>query len=799
MKGILNLLATSHLLPALRALRRAPGFTLAALLALCLGIGANTAILGALRTVFLRPLPFQDPGRLVALCTLDRQRQFPSIDYMPVSAARLVDWGAGQQAFTDLAATTPRPPLALGGQGDPLPLPTLLLTENYFTVAGVRPVTGRLFQTGDADQEGVVISQGLWRSRFGADPALIGRSLVLSGKAKVVLGVAPDAFATFMDADLFLPLRVAGGSSNRGANQYHVIARLRPGVSQAQALQDVDRLGRALSASQPGDRDWGPRMVPLRDLHLSWAYPVMKSLGLAGALLMAITCANVAALMVVRSHSRRRDVAVRKALGATFLQVLAPFFWEALLLSLIGALLGLGVAHLGQNLIQPFIPETLGAPLHLDVARLGLATSLSLVAALLSALVPALAAWRAVPQTLLAQEGKGVTGGRGRVQKSLVVVQLALSMGLLAGVGLLSRNLLALHRIPLGMDPRGVLTFQITPPGLQDDGTTQGDTYMRTLLAELAALPGVRSACATNVMPLADNGGWNGNISIPGLPHDQTTAQKRCATPDFFTTLGIPLVKGRTFTAGDMGSTAVVVVNEAFARKFFPGQEALGRTFEPGIGPGGMREIIGIVKDVQAEGPGATSFMETFYLPSFGGAMGGGSVALKVQGQPKAQVDAVRAAVKRLDGGQVPRRFRVLETSLDQHFLAPTLQLKLLGALAGLAVTLAGTGLLGILAFTLSLRERELAIRTALGATPRDLAWTLAHLGAGLLASGLALGLPAAWAIGRLLQDQLTLVGPTDALTFLGAALALAFAGTLALLPVLIRLMRLQPAQLMRG
>jgi putative ABC transport system permease protein len=789
---------------ALRTLTRSPGFTALVVLTLALGIGANAALFSVVHAVLLRPLPYRQPERLVQIWeTFEHGRGTGTVSF-----PNFRDWQQGVHAFESLAAYG-RGSVNLQGAGDPERLSAIDATAGLFPELGVQPLLGRTFQPDeDASQAArvAVISEGLWRRRFGADPAVIGRSLTLDGQPTTVIGVMPASF-TFppgsVSVELWRPYRPDSKmAGERGAHMLRVVGRLRPEITRERAEEELSAIAAHLAEQYPNEQ--AGRGVLLRPLHEAVVGTVRPALLLllgAVGLVLLIACANVANLLLARAAGRRHDVAVRAALGASRWRLARHFLAESLVLAFGGAVLGSLVAYAGLRgfgVLAAGVLPNLG-PIRLDGAVFAYLLGVALMTGLGFGLAPALRGSRPDLQRDLVEGGTKSTFGAGhrRLRGALVVAEIALSLVLLAGAGLLLRAFLLLRATPPGFDPQNVLTLHVAVAG----HSSGGEAWTRLLvpaLERLRAVPGVLAAGTISVLPI-EGWGVNGNFTIEGRPApppgDGWRAELRAASPGFPEALGIPLREGRLFTEQDgTPGHKTVLINEALARRHFPGLDPLGQRLS--LEEIGAYEIVGILGDVRQSGLDREPEPEIHFPYRDTGVMGwlpDMVLVLKTAVPPESVEAAARAAVAAVDPDQPLYSARTLKEIVADSLADRRLYLALLGTFAGLALVLAAAGIYGVLSHMVTLRTREFGIRMALGARRWDVLRLVLRQGLGLLGLGVGLGLGGALALTRLLQSLLYGVSATDPPTLVGVVAVLSAVALAACLMPARRATRVDP------
>ena len=764
---------------SMRALRRSPAFSVVAVLCLALGTGANAAIFSVVNAVLLRPLPFPQPERLVRVYeTMRDQAGWQG----SVSYANYLDWRAEAKAFEALAAysTGSR---NLQGLDVPERVVTLAATANLLELTGARPIAGRGFVESDDDPGAApvaLLNEELWRRRFGADRGIIGGTINLNGTIHTVVGVLPATFDFPVGGDVtavIVPLvPPANVASTRGSRSLAVLGRLRMGVTPEQATREMMGIALRLEEQHPGPMaNRGVDVVPLREVTVGRHRQTLLVLLGAVALVLLIACANVANLLLARSAARRHEVAVRLALGAGRGLLVRQFLVESVLLAIIGTAIGALIAWVAlkgmRALLVGAIPLT--TTLALDLRVLGFLIVVALVTGLIVGVVPALQISGTHLREHLtdAASRTTATGSQQRFRSALVIGELALSLVLLIGAGLLLRGFHLLQRTEPGLVARNVLTAHVAIPS----GTYAPDQIAPRLLApileRIRAIPGVVSAGAVSMLPIQD--AWtNFGYAVVGEPAPEPgkapLAELRVASPGFFETLGIPLRRGRTFTERDgLTGEPVVVVNEALANAHFAGRDPIGQQLT-GMGNAPMR-IVGVVGDVRQAGLDRLPLREIYFPYQAAQVMGwqsSMSLVIRTAVEPQSLTPAVTAAVRAVDRDQPVYRVLTMEQIISESLSSRKLSLWLLGVFAAVALVLSATGLYGVVSYLVTQRTREIGIRMALGAESRDVVRLMMGRGAMLIATGLAVGLLAALAFTRWLESMLYGVGTRDPLTF---------------------------------
>ena len=774
-----------------RMLWKSPSFTLIVVLTLALGIGANTAIFSVLNAVLMSPLPFGQPDRVVSLFETNHTL---GIERETFSPANFQDVAKQNQVFSSAAAYL-RGPAALTGQGEATRLRVVSSTAGLFDVLGVQPVRGRGFlsdDTASGRQPVAVLSHQLWTTRFSGDTGIVGRTIRLDGEDHAVIGIMPAGFQfpiSGSDVWTLLPSTEKFWSP-RGAHYLSAVARLKPGVTVARARADLQTIGGQLAAQYPRTNgSSGLGAIEFRDALVGDVRPALLILLSAVGLVVLIACANIANLLLVRASERDREVAVRSALGATPLRLARQLLTESLLLSVIGAATGLLLAAWAMKAILLYGPQDIPRihGVQMDGNVLAFGAVLAGVTGLIFGLFPALRAARPDLNRSL-KSGTRTTGDReGKwVRSSLVTSEIALSLVLLVGAGLLLRSFLRLQAVDPGFNPTKVLAFDLSLPeaGYSDGGRVAA--FTNDLLQRLRALPGVESAAVINPRPLSGDD-YSSSFKIKGQPEnpgdDDRSAQVRIVSPDYFKTLQIPLLRGRTFQAADRrDSPPVVVLSRHAERKFFANTEALGQqmNFDARIGydkVGG--EIVGIVGDVHDFGLDVAPPPDAYVLQDQGGVTEM-SVLVRTHGDPLNLAAAAREQVHAIDNNLPVAAMSTMEAAMGESLAQRRFYMLLLGLFAAIAISLAAVGVYGVMAYSVGRRTQEIGIRLALGAEYNQVLRLVMTQAARLVAAGLVIGLVVAAASGRALSGLLFGISATDPMILASVSIALAVVALLA-------------------
>jgi len=768
---------------ALRQLAKAPGFALVAGLTMALGIGATTAIFSVVQAVVLRPLPYPEPDRVMAVGEDFQGRGRPS----SVSIGNFDDWRKHATSFTALGALqsfsfnlsdNERPERVYGGR----------VTRSWFDALAMQPQIGRVF-TIEEDTPGndrvVVLSHRLWARRYASDPAVVGRTIPLNAVPVTVVGVMPAAFDVTVDGEeLWTPLAITAAQLATHDNHYlTLVGRLAPGVSQAQAGAELRTIHQQMRALLPGDLNINPgTLEPLHQQVVGDYRQRLFVLLAAVALVLLIACANVTNLLLARGGVRARELALRAAIGASRGRIVRQLLTETAVLGVLGGTLGVALAWLAVPLLVRNSPE--GVPrldqASVNTAVLAFAIATALVSALMTGLVPALRAASGDVRGALNEGGRTATSGRERVRHVLVAAEVALAIVLLVGAGLLVRSALNLQRTDPGFEPQGVMTARLTLPASRYIEPERIALAFDSVVSSLAEMPSVESAAATTMAPLTPGGNGNGLLPEGKLPDKDNFVNTRLAivTPNYFHTLRMTVVRGRVFTADDRrGGVRVAVVNETAAEALFPGQDPLGKRFGccDGDGPAnpGWRTIVGVVKDMRSRGPAQDARPE-FFLPIAQAPTESWTwiqrtmtlVARSRTGDAAALTTAAREAAGRVDPTVPVYQVRSMEQRLQASVAEERFNTLLMLLLGGSGLVLAAIGVYGVIAYFVAERQREIAIRMAIGARGADVVGMVIRQSLRPVILGVLLGVGGAYLAARVLAASVHGVSTSDPLTF---------------------------------
>jgi predicted permease len=780
---------------ALRMLRKNPGFTFVAILTLALGIGANTALFAVIDAILLRPLPFHDPDRLVAVRAVDLKDPGGAGD---ISYPAFLDWRAQSHSFQAMSVYNIMDLTYTGGD-QPESLRTAVVSANLFSMLGASPALGRTFvaqedQPADGNVP-VVLSYELWQSLFGGDPNILGRALTLDDEKYSVVGVMPARFEFPVQSDrVELWITIAHDlkgkyamAAQRGAAYLQVVARLNPGVKIRQAQSDVLLVQQRLNKQYPENRPRGAALSTEADRIVGDMRPVLLILLGAVGFVLLIACANVASLLLARATVRQKEFTVRLALGAGRSAIARQLLVESLLLSLFGGAFGLFLAHWTTRALVSLIPGGLvrTSEVQLDLRVLAFNFLVALATGVLFGLAPAIQASGARLTGELAGDARTSSAGpqSTRLRSALVVAQLAIAFVLLTGSGLLLRSFNRLLHVDPGFRPDHVLTFLLEVPENHHEG--QQSIFVDNLLQSLRTLPGVKSASAIFGLPLSDQGVFT-SLDVQGrpVPHSQRPAVAfRLISSQYFESMGIPLIEGRTFTPQDeQGGPSRAIVNETFARKMFPNENPLGKQIRPNISFGQsdeapMREIVGVVGDVRSGGIDSTPAPEVYAPQTPTDFVGQMTIVVRSAVAPDSLVSTMRSLVSSMDKNIPVRNVRTLAEYVSGSIEPQRFETSLLTTFAVLAFLLTAIGLYGVVSYSVVQRTREMGIRIALGAPHQSILLMILRRGTLLTLIGVALGLVSSFFTVNLLRTLLYEIQPFDPATFIAVpALLLAVA-----------------------
>jgi putative ABC transport system permease protein len=800
----------------LRMLIKSPSLSIVATIALALGIGANTAIFSVVNAVLLRPLPFPNSDALMSVFETDSIRGARGSYSYP----NFFDLRDQNHVFDHIAAYHDND-FTLTGQGQPVLLTGAMASADLFSVLGVNPMLGRTFAAGEdkLTETGrvVVLSERLFASRFNSDASIVNKTITLDGHSFTIIGVMPKGFEFPIQNDpLDLWTTIADdaagetpATAQRGAHFLRLIGRLKPGVSKSQAQAEADTIGARLAQQYPDtNTNKGIRIEPTLQALVGDVRPALLILLGAVVCVLLIACANVANLLLARAMTRHKEMALRSALGASRLRVVRQLLTESVLLSFAGGVLGLALAVWWSDLLialgKQDIPRAI--QVGLDWRVLGFTLSVTLLTGFVFGLVPALHLSKTDLTESLKEGGRGAGGGarKNRVRGVLVVAELAIAVVLLVGAGLLIQSFWRLQHVDSGLQAKNILTFNVSIPEVRYSSEKQVRFY-RDLTNRLRSLPGVQSASAALPLPLS---GDRFSISFqidgrPVAPKDEPSADLFMTEPDYFRTMGIPLLKGRDFNENDdHSSTPVVIISDKFARQFFPGEDPIGKRFKPGISSWEnekttMREIIGVVADIRNRALN-TDPKPVYYLPQSQVPFNELAMVVKTSNDPRALISSATREVQAMDSELPVFSVKTMDEYVSSSVAAPRFNTTLLAIFASVALVLTVIGLYGVMSYSVAQRTNEIGIRMALGAQTRDVLGLIVKDGVKIVGVGLMLGMGGALLLSRLLESLLFGVTTRDPVTFLLIAGLLSLVAMLACYIPALRATRVDPLDALR-
>ena len=779
----------------IRMLVKKPGASLVAILTLALGIGANAAIFSIVNTVLLRPLPYKDPERLVAIW-----ENIPSQGQSRVSPANFFDWKKQSTSFEGMS-TYGGSAMTLTGVGEPEQLSGTRVSAGYFDVVGIKPMLGRAF-LGDEYEVGkgqvVILGNGLWRRRFGSDPQILNKSVTLDGQPLTVVGVMPPGLYPVRPTTAghlsfgeeqqhyWIPMSFAAEwAAVRSAHVLGVVGRLKHGVTLDQARAEMNTIGARLEQQYPANKGEGILVNPFMNEMVGDVRPALLILFLAVGLVLLIACANIAGLRLAQHSARSKEIAIRAALGAPRRRIITQFFIEGLILSVVGAIAGLAVAAVGMKTLVSLVPQDIPrlSDVGLDWRVLSFTLLLSIGSCVLFGLIPA---WHASEPDLhnaLEQAGRSSGPGSYRLlfRKSLVVFQVSIAVMLVIGAGLLIRSFWLLQQVDPGFQPERVLSVGITLPFTKYAEPQRINQFFSALQNDIVSVPAVKSAAIAYDHPLQTN--WTESFEIEGqvIPSDQRApvANFNPISPDYFKTVGTQLVSGRHFNADDNHDhPGVAIVNEAFVRKYLPDGNVIGRRIKTNQAPRIWRDdryawfqIVGVVRDVKNSGLKEAG-EPTYYLPAAQAPLQDMMLLVRTSSEPTAIITSVQRAVWSIDPNQAIADVKTMEQVISDSVAQPRFNMLLMVMFGVLALLLAVVGIYGLLSYAVTQRKQELGIRMALGANRVDVLKLVLRQGMTLALLGEAVGLLGALALTRVMRGLLFGIGPFDAGTFVTVAIA---------------------------
>lgn len=774
---------------AVRQLIASPAFTIVILLTLALAIGANTAIFSVINGVLLKRLPYEKPDQLVRVFL--SSTTYPKFPFNPFD---FLDFRARNQSFESMAAFN-RGDVQLSGSGEPMRLNGFGITSGYFHVLGLHPQLGREFdRAAEIPGNGlqIIISDRLWRTRFGADTNIIGQKITLNMQPFTIIGVMPagtvhpgnmyHSLAYGEDVDVWWPFSFAGDPNRRGSHFIEGIARLKDNVSAGQAKSDMNGIMKQLAREHPNnDGGWSVLVIPLFNEVVGASRPLLLVLLGAVAMVLLIACANAANLLLARASSRQREIAVRMAMGAPRTRVIRQLMTESVLISFLGGGLGLALAFSGVKALVALLPTDFprSQDIHVSAPVLGFTLLVTIATGLLFGLAPAFQAASADPKEGLQKGGRTTIGSgrQSRLRDALVVAEVSLACVLLIGAGLMMRSLLNQLRLDPGFRQEHVLTASLSLPHATYSKEEQVGRFYDQLAANLNALPGVESAGVGTDIPWTGYDENAGGFTIEGKKPpagEGFHGRYHMATPGYFSALGIPLVAGRFFTAADKRDAPhAVIINRVMADTYWPGENVIGKRMSFEDQPKSDKDwitVVGVAGDVKDQ-PNSPAAKNAFWFPILQSAWSSDmSVVIRARSDPRLLADALRNEVHRLDPSLAVADVRLMDQIVNSSVSTPRFAFALVGLFAGLAIVLAGIGTYGVISYSVSQRTPELGIRMALGALRSDVMSLVLSHAARLAALGTALGVLAAFALARMLKSLVFEVSTSDPVTFASVA-----------------------------
>ena len=793
----------------LRMLRKNLGFTAVAVLTLALGIGANTAIFNVVHATLLQPLPVREGERLVVIWVNNLKQSWSRIG---PTGQDYLDWKEQSKSFDDIFLFE-HGTGTVTGLGDPEQIAGLRVTTNFGEFFGISPVLGRTFRLEEAAgrHNFAILGYGYWQRRFGSDPSVAGRSMTLNGEEYTIIGVLPADFAVLFPADVVVPFDTDW--LKRADSDLGVFGRLKPGIKLSQASGEMNVIAERIAVARPSRKGFGTTLVPLESVRVEYLRPALLVLLGAVGFVLIISCANVANLMLARSVARQREMAIRIALGAGQLRLIRQYLAESTMLALLGGAAGTLLAMWSTDLLNIFVPSRIPVPnaadavtlpgIHLSGAAIAFTIVISLLTGIVFGLIPAFQSLRCNVNESLKEGGRGFSVGPGghRTRSTLVIVEAALAFVLVIGAGLMIKSFWHLLQANPGFHPRHLLTLRIKLPtdakGSQyREPRRQAATFQR-FLASVEAVPGVQSAAFAEIVPLSQDDMDMGYFVVkedPPLPAgEHLAADYRDITPNYFATMGIPLIGGRTFTEQDnFDRPRAVIIDETLARKFFPKQDAIGKHLEIPDATRPDREIVGVVGGVRDTGFDQQP-RPTIYFPSLQSPDQTMSLVVRTTLPPNSILPSIKNAIWAVDKNQPVFAVRSMDEIISGIVSAQRLAFLLLGVFAFLALALAAIGIYGVTSYLVSERTHEIGVRVALGAQRSDVSRLVLGHGARLAGVGILGGIVAAFGLTRLLSSLLFGVSSADPLTFVGVAILLTFVALAACYLPARRAMRVDP------
>ncbi len=771
-----------------RVLLKNYAFTIVVVLTLALGIGANTAIFSFANGILLRPLPYPQSDRLTAIQETALKR---GVDAMSVSYPNFLDWREQNSVFESMGTYFGSTRFALSGAGEPISIRGARISYGTLETLRVSTQLGRSFTVNeDRPEEDAVVILGheLWQTNFGGDSNIVGKKIVLSNRSRTIVGVMPRGFRFPEIAELWVPLALTPQLFTRNDHGLSAIARLKDGVSVAEAQAQMHNIAARVEQQNPVTNEGlGVKVSSMHD-YLTGDYreALLILLGVVGCVLL-VACVNVANLMLARATARQKEFALRAALGAGRWRIVRQLLVESMLLAIVGGALGFALSIWALRLLLKSIPLQLPFWMNfsVDLRVLGFTIAITVLTGLLFGVAPALQTSRVDLNDSLKEGGRGTGSGSARSRSLLVVTEIALSLVLLVGAGLMIQSFLRLRRVNVGIEPTNIsiASFQLSPAKYREE--EQRASFVKQLMERVRALPGVQTASGTTTIPLS-GGGWGRSLTVEGYPvlavGQAPMIQHTVVTPDYFRTMGIPLLSGRDFTDSDAkGSPLVTIIDERLAREYWPNESPVGRRIR--FGPPEDNEpwhtIIGVVGTVRHERMQEDT-RKSVYLPHAQMPVNGVALMARTTSEPKELVAAIRREVAQLDSDLPVSKITTMQEVIDESIWQPRLYATLFGVFAGGALLLALIGIYGVMAFLVQTRTHEIGVRMALGATARDVFKLIVGRGMKLTAIGVLIGIGGAVAVTRLMHSLLFNTSATDPIVFIMISLLLAVAAFLA-------------------
>ena len=763
----------------LRSLLRIPGFTLVAVATLALGIGVNTAIFSVVNAVLLRELPYPDPEHLVAVWETAAQPGQDVNNRNEVAMGNFLDWRTQQTVFDGLAALN-YSNVNLTGSAEPERIQGAVVTANFFSLLGTKPIIGRGFLAEEENPDSartIIISYGLWQRRFGSDPDVIGKTLTVNGNPVSVIGILPSTFEfefpITRQIEIWMPMRISASNTNRQSHYLYVIARLRGNVSIDQAQAGMAVLANQLQQQYPEtNSNRGVNLIPLQQQLVGDSRPYLRVLFAAVGFVLLIACANVACLLLARVNSRYREIAIRLALGATRWRIIRQLLTESILLAGIGGLAGLLLAYWQTDMLVGLTPSEVPrlGEISLNGQVFGWTLAVSLATGLLFGLAPALGASKPELSESLKEGGRSVTDRRSRLRNVLVISEIALAFMLLIGAGLLIKSFLRLQHVSPGFDPKNVLTMNVSLPRQKYKENQQINSFFEQLLTKVSSIPGVEAVGGIDPLPFGGSDGTTGFVVEGAAPQpvgERPEVGERTATSSYFRAMGIPVIRGRTFNNGDReDAPRVVMINEALAKRFWPNDDAIGKRLGfKSSDPQVWHEIIGIVGNVKHRRLDVAPKPELYFPYSqYPGTFM--TLVVRTTSEPINAIAATRNQVLSLDPDQPIFDIKAMDERLSSSVAVNRFVMLLIGVFAALSTILAAVGIYGVMAYTVSQRTHEIGVRMALGAGAHDVVGLVMAGGLKLVVSGMGIGIAGALALSRVMESLLFEVSTTDPLMF---------------------------------